>query len=320
MQQLEASRRFKGYKKQEPKAVRAAEIRKDPIQEGIRAAIRRSTPAFRQMTDDGVFCYDVNEEQVVARAVGIFYDEIKALPVTAADIERFSVSLDLDEIASLYGQGTGHLLGTSDEKEFVLRDVIGLAISALIKTVDEKVTLQLKHFPVKISYLCTENTGEVEVYGNVGAFFAMGMSSGNVVLHGNADECAGAETKGGLVTINGNTGRQLGFYMKGGEILVNGNADFETATGMKSGKIHINGNCRGISNAGRSDDSYGGIKNGNITVTGYLGGIEDIENILVIVEGNVSEITRIKNSAIIVKGKIGRILDVEHSEINIIEE
>jgi formylmethanofuran dehydrogenase subunit C len=92
--------------------------------------------------------------------------------------------------------------------------------------------------------------GKITVYGDVGAYLALGMKSGTINVNGNAGIFAACEMKNGMLEIDGNAGDFLGGAlpgikqgMKGGTVLVKGNVGARAGDHMRRGQILVEGNA-----------------------------------------------------------------------------
>ncbi len=118
--------------------------------------------------------------------------------------------------------------------------------------------LVTEHLETPIDGLCTYNTSNVTIQGNVYSMACNKMSGGIVTIHGNCEHFLGQKITGGTIYIYGGAGNFLGEGMENGEISVYGKKtkDFDgwkredskllgagiyVGKGMKKGKIIING-------------------------------------------------------------------------------
>jgi len=169
---------------------------------------------------------------------------LKGIKFTSKDI------CDFPKDAFSFGSSAGY-------EDGVVSTALGLFISSLVNTCDQKrFSIDLRGGP-RLDYLGYMCCKQLTVHGNVGGCTGISLANGHLVVNGNAEDNTGIFMYGGKITINGNVGAGVGGYMCSGLITVNGKC-FGTVGGdsIDNGSvIRINGNIVGqiYSNMGGGD-------------------------------------------------------------------
>ena len=229
---LAMANRFKGYKPEEEKAVRKADVVESEGVKQIRAAWK-DVVGWGHAADLPGF-YD----NYVKRLEGLGY--------SAPDVEGFSLSLTGFPDIGKFSKNASYFL------------------SALINNCkDSDFTIHLSYLGVCIRYFGYRNTKNVTLYGDIDRGLGEHMSGGSILVEGNVGEHAGCNMTSGTITVNGNAGEGFGAWLKGGDARLNGNAEGYAGAWMEAGTVTVNGNA--WRRAGWE------MRNGMITVNGDAG-------------------------------------------------
>jgi formylmethanofuran dehydrogenase subunit C len=275
--------RFKGYKPEEEKASRKAQV--------------QETEVIRQLKEIWkAYRYDSKTFE------GDYYDMVassaKHTHYSAEDVQAFSIVLGEFQ----------------DEERF--SDKVGLFLSALINNgEDDYYTLHTKHLQSSIVFIGFKNVKNITIKGNAGGRIGEQMMGGSIIIEGSVEDLVGISMKGGSIHIKENAGQSVGWGMYGGAIIVEGNAGRSVGFQMKGGSITICGDAH--------DAVGCNMRNGNITIKGNVGrsfgGVMKGGNI--IVEGNTGDQTGsgMEGGSISVKGNAGDDVGwrMEGGEINL---
>jgi hypothetical protein len=261
--QIAASKRFRGYRREEGKAERQAE------QSG---AIKAFAPLWEsiRLTDNEDYRLD-NVDEEFARVLRAF----RGIRFTAAHIEEISAML--------------HVLDPETDYELYFNDKAGLFLSAAVETSpDRSFTIHTEALREPPNFLGCFNRKKVKVLGDAGAHVGFGMTEGTIQISGNAALVAD-NLKGGLISIEGDALDWVGNYMSGGVVAVKGclrgamhPEGEQVGQGLSGGQIIIVGGVRAedigqemtggkISIGGDVDANIGfGMSGGEIHIAGEI--------------------------------------------------
>ncbi|MDD5172510.1 MAG: hypothetical protein PHF60_05760, partial [Candidatus ainarchaeum sp.] len=179
---------FRGYKPEEEKGVRKAEVVEDEALKKLKAAWKA--------------CHYSCGEHGTYR---MMHEAVKTLKYSAKDIENVSVAL------------------AEFQNEVRFSEKAGLFLSALVNNgEDSEFVIHTAHFARPIGYLGYQNTKNITVDGDVGEMLGDRMDGGSIFVRGNASYYVGWMMKSGIITVGGNASHAVGTGMDGGEIHLNG--------------------------------------------------------------------------------------------------
>ena len=212
---LAMAKGFKGYKPEEEKIVRKAEVVEDEALKQLKDAFRKLK--YRSSTSNGLH---LAREALYWKAL----EGIMQIGYSASNIERFSLALAEFQNEKLFGQKAGFLL------------------SALMNNAEASdFVIHTRHLQLPPDYLGYKNTKNITVKGNINDHVGDSMKGGTITVEGDARDWVGSNIHGGAIIVKGNAGRVLGLEMKGGSITVEGNAGDMLGWDMKGGEIHVEG-------------------------------------------------------------------------------
>lgn len=116
---------------------------------------------------------------------------------------------------------------------------------------DDTENLVIRNSCEKLNFIGKDMlSGSISVWGNAGAYPALGMRGGAVTIHGNVGAWAASGMRDGLLQIKGNAGDFLAAAipgdrhgMRGGTVLVDGNAGDRVGDHMRRGMVLIKGDA-----------------------------------------------------------------------------
>ncbi len=260
---VSASNPFDKYKREKKQDVRAPDVKKDKKLTQLIAAWKK----FR-LEEDGKIWYPTTFNKIRELLKGINY--------STRDVEKFSVAIaefqqdeDLDyDFGILRGYGHEGLV------RYMFATKAGAFLSVLINNCpDSDFVIHTSHLDPKPDYLCSENTKNVTIIGDVGNWFADSAKGGlliiegnaagwvgrgiqegvTVILKGNASSGAGTGIWGGKLIVEGNALGLIGCEMGKGSILIKGNGGNAVGLHMKGGEVHIEGEYESL-----GETIYGG--------------------------------------------------------------
>jgi len=251
IQPTAARRKFGGYKREEPKVIRKADVavRKDPVIEQLKR-VWKAHPL----------------ESINILLLGSSYHEevsasIRSQHYSAKDVEHFSLLLfEFDH-----------------EKNF--SEKAGIFLTALVENGrEEDFVIHTSTLGQLVNHLGKGNTKNILVKGDVGSHTATEMKKGKITIEGDEHGYAGLRMEGGLIEILGNAGEVIGWDMRNGMIIVHGNAEYNTGNEMGGGEIIVYGDVGFFT--GR------GMKGGRLRVKGNAGDFtgEDMEGGIIWIE------------------------------------
>jgi len=243
---LAVSKRFGRFKDEGEHAVRAPDVKRN---EALENAWKKFAKEAKKNTDSAYFNSE-NYRLALSLLEGISY--------SAQDVEKFSIAC----------------IQFQDENQFCSN--AGLFLSALINNCkDDDFVINTRHLTETIWYLGYQNTKNIIVSGDIGAYLGFDMKygtitvegdaggyvgqlmeGGSIFVKGSAGNSVGASMKNGRITVGGDVSHQLGWAMEGGTIEVNGNASVNVGGYMKGGEIHIYGTLVSLDSEVRSGKIY----------------------------------------------------------------
>jgi hypothetical protein len=240
--QVAASKRFRGYKKEDPK--RSSEI---TVDNPVIGKLEQLWIAFGEKTIVHMKYHDF----------GQLAGEMRLLGISVHDVEAFSLYLE-----ELLPQAKPKInfspLNTMDEK---VSWKAGFFLSAMVEAAEgEDFTLHVSHLPFELDYLGYRNRKNILVLGDTGKHLAQNMQEGmicvsgdagddigfmmeggQVIIIGNSEDDAGHDMRGGTILIEGDAGSRAGNQMRGGNIVIMGDVDPNLAQWLCGGEIHVEG-------------------------------------------------------------------------------
>ena len=245
----DARRKFRGYKREEPKIVRAAKVKEKRIFAELRSVWEQiNRPLFQ----------DEGEGGAIER-----YDRASAV-FSRLDYEVHDI-------------GTCLMLMSS---EFDDRDIRtankGILLSALVNSCKDDSPLIIENWHGEMGYVGFRNRKTMIVNGSLGEYCGNRMEEG--LLHVKGDTPygeLGSLLKGGKIIVEGNVLNALdadciGGKMRGGEIIVRGDAFGDIGPQMEGGKIEIFGTVTRWF-VGEKENVIGvGMKGGEIHLHGEI--------------------------------------------------
>jgi formylmethanofuran dehydrogenase subunit C len=220
---MAVGKRFGGYRPEDEKSIRKADVKENIIHQLMSAWI----------------AFDCNSQ------TGAHYEDavsvIKGLQYSAKNVEEFSIAL------------------VQFQEEHFFGPKAGLFLSALINEgEDEDYIIHTKQMGGNVTCLGLYNTKNVTVIGNLAFSTGEHMKGGRLLVKGDVGAGAGQGMEGGTIEIEGNADNSVGCWMRGGAIVIHGDAGYNVGVKMKGGKIAVNGN---IPASGYDDEpeSWGGI-------------------------------------------------------------
>lgn len=290
---LALSNPFGRYHGENEQAVRQAEIK--PQSEVFRMIKKVWEEVADCRCDDYTTWHNVNRRGLCSDAREKI-ETMKKIPYTTKDVEKFSV----------------HLAGYTEVEDFDKKS--GLFLSALVNYCnDMDYVIHTRHLPILLSYVGYNNTKNLIVEGDAGAYLGEDMRKGNIVVSGNATEGVGNWMSDGRIIVKGNVDYAVGEGMEGGEIRVGGNAGNWVGLGMVNGAISIGGNAGnhvgGSLTTYAEDDENTRItlmKGGTIRVTGNVrNGIgNEMEGGEIHIFGEIGSLGQVTHGKIYHKGKL----------------
>lgn len=246
---LEASGRFRRYKREDLKPVRSADIADD-------AAMRC---ALRVWETIDVFSYNADS-----------FRQMEGMDYSPEDIQRFCL------FVKRFEEGGGMVF------QFKLEAILNRMLST---SSHQRFELSLDHLEARLKMLGESNRKDLIIRGSVANGLGWRMVSGSILIEGGAGNDVGQSMEGGTITVNGPVGYSPGNRMEGGLIVINGDVEKNQSSGgdgvgyrMSGGRIIVNGDACGsvldercygkISAGGVGQDMSGG----EVIINGFAHG------------------------------------------------
>jgi hypothetical protein len=273
---MAASKRFRGYKDEDEKAVRKTDVKPDKAFRRKMEMIQRicSIDHLDQDIYDRLdFAWEDDGVSIYLSVVHEMYRE--RLFLTPRDLQVLCLCLsELDtRLSSNVGMAISASINNGSDDEYYLH------LPAEDRTVDCLLYLNIKKVRIAGDVgdeFTVMNKGIVELEGNGGKHMGRGMSSGKIIISGNVGGfLGGSETSdivghidspkersmtGGFIEVLGNAGDSVGALMKGGSIRIHGNAGQKLGNEMLGGRVVVDGDI----------GSIGDVKSGAIFHKGKL--------------------------------------------------
>lgn len=230
---LSARRKFRGFKKEEPKAARRMQVKESETTKRLVKAwseLGSKYPKWDEVYQDALDVLKKND----------------LLHVSAHEIEKFSIILpshDQNMPPTKLGTFLSALINESEDERFVVHTT-NMRCRALGFRNRKHLTVE---GPGGHCIGKQMESGLIEVNGSAHDRAGEEMTGGTIIVNGYASLYAGASMKGGELIINGDCVDEVGYVMEGGKITVNGDAGQEVGQHMRGGEIHLNGTYKWIS-------------------------------------------------------------------------
>jgi hypothetical protein len=268
---MAARKRFSGYKPEQKRATREAEV--------------KESEALRQMKEAWVSCLPLLPDiplLVSDDKYNEIYHVVKTLRFTTRDVEEFILALE----------------GFQHRERFSTK--AGVFLSALINVGEESnYVIHTQHLEEPLDCLGYRNEKNIYVKGDAGDGFGLYMRGGIIVVDGYGGNGIGHGMENGRITVNGDAGHYVGVDMKGGDIVVNGSVKVGIGQTMEGGSITIGGEAE------RELGQF--MRDGSIVIRGDAGSSvgEAMEGGVIMLEGRYGSLSVIiKGGRVYHKGKL----------------
>ena len=328
----DARKKFRGFKAERPKKVRASDVRDDPLIGELLGRYKKFSDMVEanQETIDGF--NSASSEYIKSVLDGWYEQFIGDIHYSAVDIERLTLSAPEGREGELFGSFVDLMLMHGNEKEYRVLchnwepNNIGFFNNKKIVVDGTEPVYSVGGFMTGGSIIVNGTAiilgesmegGEIQV--DRGQDVGVRMKGGRIVVLRDAN-CAGREMEGGIIEVQGNCIYDAGLDMKGGIVVVEGNSntagkDMREGTviiggnmeyvnhGMKGGKVIIAGNANWVGNS---------MEDGEIAIFGncYRAG-ELMKGGKIMINGDVDRISVGTGGEIHVGGEIGNI-EIQH--------
>jgi hypothetical protein len=216
-----ADKRFKGYKREDEKAIRKPDVKKDAVLQQLKDAWRSfdcRSPYDAIEDADNVDNYMGYVEDSYFKA----WDLVEKIGYSSPDVKRFSLALEEFQGEDGFGYKAG------------------IFLSALINAgKSERYTIVTRHLTEELNLIGFMNIKDVTIEGNVGTYAGLLMKDGFLIIEGDSGEMTGADLVGGRIVVRQNSKSEVGEDMMDGEIIVLG--DVKSIGKIKGGTLVIHG-------------------------------------------------------------------------------